>query len=293
MSANVQKLILHPTVARFATFVMDTVIARQIGFDGLELSATKLDAFFAAGLTQEDLRSYLDGLDCPGLGYLPDIERNDAKAASLFADAEKLFKMAAMAGAKGVQVLTGPLDVRQVLDCQSQPDLRRDHAFLKLDHKDQITLCASSLQKLADLAAPYGLVLYLEALGWSPVNRLADQLEIIDRAARENVRIVIDYWHCHVSGDTPDMVAKIDKSLIYGVHFCDSNPNPGGIPIEPVLRDVPIGKGVINLKHWTDAVKATGYQGWWSAELFCLRQYQQDSLAIARDLYDLMVEHIR
>ncbi|OHY99071.1 sugar phosphate isomerase [Thalassospira sp. MIT1004] len=293
MSANVQKLILHPTVARHATFVMDTVIARQVGFDGLELSATKLDAFLAAGLTQDDLRSYLDGLDCPGLGYLPDIEHSDPQAAGLFADAEKLFNMAAMAGAKGVQILTGPLDVQQVLDYQNQPALHQDHAFLRLDHKDQIALCAANLQKLADLAAPYGLVLYLEALGWSPVNRLADQLEIIDRSARENVRIVIDYWHCYVSGDTPDMVAKIDKSLIYGVHFCDSNPYPGGIPIEPVLRDVPIGQGVINLKHWTNAVKATGYKGWWSAELFCLRQHQDNSFTVAQQLYNLMDSIIR
>lgn len=100
--------------------------------------------------------------------------------------------------------------------------------------------------------------------------------------------MVIDYWHCYASGDTPDAVAKLDKSLIYGVHICDSLAFNGGIPNEAVLRDVSTGAGVLNLRDWTDAVKATGYVGWWSCELFCRRDQQDDSFAVARALHDLM-----
>ncbi|MGQ3295833.1 MAG: sugar phosphate isomerase/epimerase family protein, partial [Shinella sp.] len=92
----------------------------------------------------------------------------------------------------------------------------------------------------------------------------------------------------YTSGDTPERIARLDKELIYGVHLCDSLPYAGGIPNEPVLRDVPTGQGVLDLQSWVDAVKSTGYAGWWSCELFCNRQHQDNSFAIARDLKALM-----
>lgn len=61
------------------------------------------------------------------------------------------------------------------------------------------------------------------------------------------------------------------------MHVCDSLCHDGGHPDESVLRDVPAGGGVPDLQEWVDAVKATGYAGWWSGELFCRKQHQDDS----------------
>jgi sugar phosphate isomerase/epimerase len=98
----------------------------------------------------------------------------------------------------------------------------------------------------------------------------------------------VDFWHCYASGDGPEVVARIPSELIYGVHVCDSLRFDGGIPDEAILRDVGTGEGILPLTEWVDAVKSTGYQGWWSCELFCRRQQQEDSFAVARDLHRLM-----
>jgi L-ribulose-5-phosphate 3-epimerase UlaE len=62
----------------------------------------------------------------------------------------------------------------------------------------------------------------------------------------------------------------------------------GGIPIEDELRDVPTGKGVLNLEEWTDAVKATGYRGWWAAETFSRNMQQQSVNVLAGDMRRLL-----
>jgi sugar phosphate isomerase/epimerase len=87
---------------------------------------------------------------------------------------------------------------------------------------------------------------------------------------------------------SPDELAQLDKTRIYGVHVCDGLPFDGGVPIESVLRDVPTGEGVLNLPEWTAAVKATGYAGWWAAETFSKKMQQQPLYDIARDMRRLL-----
>ena len=113
-------------------------------------------------------------------------------------------------------------------------------------------------------------------------------MDLIRRADRPNLRLAVDFWHCYASGDRPEDIAALPGALIYGVHVCDSLPFAGGIPDESVLRDVPTGQGALALQDWVGAVKATGYQGWWSCELFCRKQQQENSFEVARSLHQLM-----
>jgi sugar phosphate isomerase/epimerase len=159
-----------------------------------------------------------------------------------------------------------------------------------LGESEQYALTARNLATLADLAKQYDVLLYLEALSWTPLNTLEHQLQLIDRTERDNVKMVIDYWHCYTSGVKPEDIARMNKDVIYGVHVCDSLPFSGGIPNEEILRDIPTGSGVLNLAEWTAAVKATGYDGWWSCELFCKKQQQQNSYEVAKDLKALLTE---
>ncbi len=286
----VNEFALHCTVARHGTVALDVNLAKSVGFTALELSATKLHKYFDAGYSHDDLKGLLAGLSVPGLGYLRDIERTGALHAQLMEDAQQLFSMAVAAGAKGVQVLTGPIDVQAVIDHR---DRRRSSAYaglLGLELEEQKRITASNLRALADLAAQFNLTLYLEALAWTPLTGITHQIELIDRADRPNVKMVIDFWHCYTSGDTPDTVARMDKHYLYGVHVCDSLAFNGGIPNEDILRDVPTGEGVLDLKAWVQAVKATGYQGWWSCELFCQKQHQADSFEVARSHFKLLNE---
>jgi sugar phosphate isomerase/epimerase len=275
-------------VSRPNTLAIDIEIARGLGFDGLETSGPKIAAFLDAGFSTSELKARLDGLALPGIGFLIDLERQGDGRRQMLREAEELCALALAAGAKGIEAITGPLDIRvfETDAARHYPDLYRGLVDLPTD--DQLNLTAVNLQAVADIAASHGLLVYLEALSWTPLNTMDAQLQVLDRCGRDNVRIVIDFWHSYTSGDTPERIARLDKELIYGVHLCDSLPYAGGIPNEPVLRDVPTGKGVLDLQSWVDAVKSTGYTGWWSCELFCKRQHQDDSFAVAKDLKALM-----
>ncbi|SAL53738.1 xylose isomerase domain-containing protein [Caballeronia udeis] len=281
-------LVFHATVSKYSNVVTDIDIMRSVGFDGVELTSTKLQAYLDAGYSSEDLRQLLASVSVPGIGFLIDIERQGEEAVALWERARALFNLATLSGAKGVQVLTGPVNVQAVIDWSKLGRTNHYAGLLGYADDEQIAITARNLAVLADMAKEAGLLLYLETLSWSPVNGLDKSLRVIERAERDNVRLVVDYWHCYTSGVTPDDVAKLDKELIYGVHVCDSRQFDGGIPMESVLRDVPTGAGVLDLKLWTDAVKATGYTGWWSCELFCNRQHQQNGYLVAEELKNLM-----
>jgi sugar phosphate isomerase/epimerase len=160
--------------------------------------------------------------------------------------------------------------------------------LLRLPAAELLAVAARNLAKLADQAAASGLCLYLEPLSWAPINGLKKPLQLMEAAGRDNVKVIIDYWHCMTAGVTPDEVARLDKDLIYGVHVCDSLPYPGGVPIETQLRDVPTGDGVLDLHEWTAAVKATGYRGWWAAETFSSKMRQASIYAMASDMRSLL-----
>jgi sugar phosphate isomerase/epimerase len=290
MTLDRQKLLFHSLVACHAPMMTDLEIVRDVGFDGVELSSAKMRAFLDAGFSEAELSDRLRGFDIPGIGFLLDIERHGPDEASLIAEAEEIFHLANLAGAPAVQILTGPVNVQAVVDHAERRPSGLYKGVLDLPRDEQIALTARNMARLADLAAQRGLILYLESLGWTPLNSIADQVELIDRTGRDNVKMIVDYWHCYVSGDTPDEVAKLDKDIIYGVHVCDSLTHVGGVPNEAVLRDVPTGEGVLNLQSWTDAVKATGFIGWWSPELFCRRQQQENSFQVASELKTLLEE---
>ena len=288
MAHKENQLIFHSMASRPNSLAIDIDIARKLGFDGLETSGPKIAAFLEAGFTEDELKRRLDGLFLPGIGFLIDLERQGRLRDEMLSEADKLCQLAAAAGAEGIEAITGPLDIRTFERGAREryPELYR--GLIDLPRDEQLTLTAANLKMVADIAANYGLKVYLEALSWTPLNKLDHQLRVLDLAGRSNVQIVIDFWHSYTSGDTPERIARLEKGIIYGVHLCDSLRFEGGIPNEAILRDVPTGKGVLDLREWVDAVKSTGFRGWWSCELFCRRQHQDNSYLVARDLKALM-----
>jgi len=281
-------LAYHGLVSCNSTLAIDLEIMRQSGFEGLEVSAKKMRDVLDAGFSRAELAGWLHDVFVPGIGFLLDGERHGSDDAALMQDAEDIFALATIAGAKGVQVITGPVALEAAEAVAAGRAWPGYSGVLGLPREEQMTILSGSLARLADAAARHGLLVYLEALAWLPLNRLSDQVEAIERANRENLRLVVDFWHCHASGDTPEEVSRLDKNLIHGVHFCDSRALTPGLPNEAEARDVATGEGVLDLKEWADAVKATGYEGWWSCELFCRRQQQDNSFEVARDLHELM-----
>lgn len=287
------RLIYHSLVSKDSTLAIDINVARDRAFDGIETSGAKIAAFLDAGYSADELRSSLEGLTVPGIGFLINIERQGDERRALMNEAENLFKLASAVGARAVEVITGPLDVAVARDRNGTRSTGLYRGLVDLPLDEQVVRTAANLAELADRAADHGLLVYLEGLSWTPLNTMDLQLRTIEKARRDNLRLVVDFWHSYTCGDTPERISKLDPDLLYGVHVCDSLAYVGGVPDEAVLRDVPSGSGVLRLDEWVDAVKATGYRGWWSCELFCRKQQQADSYDVAADLKALMERLIR
>jgi sugar phosphate isomerase/epimerase len=280
--------VLNSTIVRSANLLTEIDVWRTTGFDAMEIHAKKLEHYLQSGFSPDDLSLALRDVPVAGVGFIIDIERQGSARQDLFREAERVFELAGLVHATGVQILTGPVDVQAVIDHQHGRPAGSYQELLRLPEGELLAVTARNLAELADRAAVHDLCLYLEPLSWAAINGLKKPLQLIEAAGRDNVKVIIDYWHCMTAGVTPDEVARLDKNLIYGVHVCDSLPFPGGIPIETQLRDVPTGDGVLDLKEWTAAVKATGYQGWWAAETFSRKMQQASIYAIASDMRSLL-----
>jgi sugar phosphate isomerase/epimerase len=277
-------IVLNSTITQSSNLLTDVDVAQTVGFDAMEIHGWKLERFLDAGYTSGELHEIFRDVAVTGVGCVTDVERQGEGQKALFSEAERIFGLAKTIGAKGVQILSGPVNVQEVIDFQDGKRGGKYFDLLGRSERELIDLAAKNVARLADRAKEFDLILYLEPLSWSPINGLKKSFQLIDEVERDNLKLVIDYWHCFTSGVTPDEVERIDKNQIYGVHVCDSLPFEGGIPIEVTNRDVPTGQGVLDLKQWTEAVKATGYSGWWSGETFSKRMQQQNPYRIAKEV---------
>src|SRR5579872_5121341 len=69
--------------------------------------------------------------------------------------------------------------------------------------------------------------------------RLFQQLELLEETARDNIGLVLDFYHLWDSGTHPEEIARVNKNAIFCVDFCDSSDAFGeGGDIQQRGRDV-------------------------------------------------------
>ena len=255
-------------------------IARSVGCDGVFLRAEHVRRYLAAGLPVADLRSALRGLQPINLGALPDVDRRGAAArAGLLDEARALTELAAAIGANNIQVLTGPLDPSRAY--ADPPDagpgeLRR--------------AAADGLRAVADIGAAAGIRYYLEPIAWTPLSMLSTAVDVINDVERDNVGLVLDYWHLWHRGTDPDDLARLDARVISGVDFGDSLGPRGDCGTDQRTRRVWPGEGEIPLVAWTQAIASTGFDGWWDNELYSPPHWELDARDVAERLVALLRE---
>jgi sugar phosphate isomerase/epimerase len=269
------KICLHNLATAHANLITHLQTAIDTGYAGVEISGPKLRRYLDQGFGVESLRPYFQQVPPIGMSYVQDIERQDPKAYdSLLEECESICRLAASIGCPMVQLLTGPLD----------PDSPyKGLAGRPWDETRRLT--AKNLRALSAIGKAYGVTFFLEGLTFTPLNRLDQQLELLDEAACDNVGLVLDFYHLWDSGTEPEAIAKIDKGLIYCVDFCDSLDEFGTRgDARQRGRDVWTGAGRIPLQLWVDAVKATGFDGVWKCELLSPRYWELDPVKTAADL---------
>ena len=95
--------------------------------------------------------------------------------------------------------------------------------------------------------------------------RMPDMLEFAKECG-SNVGLLLDAWHWHHAGATPEDIVRAGKDRIVHVHFDDAAPLPPE-KVKDNERLLP-GEGVINLQGLLGALKKIGYEDALSVEVF-------------------------
>ncbi len=124
------------------------------------------------------------------------------------------------------------------------------------------------LRHYAGQAARLGVTLAFEPIGTPgySVRTTAEALAIVREAARDNVRLTLDTINAYQGGDPPAAWSPVPADLLSIVHFHDSEPGPVD-KLTLGSRILP-GEGVIDLRGFVAALRARGYEGPLSVELF-------------------------
>lgn len=125
-----------------------------------------------------------------------------------------------------------------------------------------------ALRDLAGIAAPYGVRLALEFVGYPScsVNTFGQAYDIVQAVNRKDVGIVLDCFHFHAMNSDIRDVQSADPDKIFVFHIDDCEDLPVG-----ALRDhhrVWPGEGAVNLPLILQTLKKIGYEEMVSIELF-------------------------
>jgi 2-keto-myo-inositol isomerase len=113
------------------------------------------------------------------------------------------------------------------------------------------------------------------------VNSLAQCAAIVEKVARENVGLVLDTFHFFAGGSRLASVRQVDPKKIFIVHVNDVERAPRR-RMHDALRLFP-GKGILPLAGILRALKAIGYAGKFSVEIFRPQYWNRPPLQVARE----------
>jgi 2-keto-myo-inositol isomerase len=141
------------------------------------------------------------------------------------------------------------------------------------------------LDDLASIAAPYGVTIGFEPLGfgWCTVRTVAGAAEILNAARADNLAPVLDLFHFYLGGAPLGELDRLDLSRLPIVHVDDV---PGGV-IEAITdadRVFP-GEGVIPIEAICRGLAERGFSGLLSVELFRPEYWELDPDEVTRRAY--------
>lgn len=132
-----------------------------------------------------------------------------------------------------------------------------------------IDRAAEDLHELGQRAAARGLRVGYEALAWGRfVNDHRDAWEVVRRADHPAIGLILDSFHTLARGIPVDTIRAIPKDRIFLVQLADAPKlDLDLLSWSRHFRNMP-GQGDLPVTEFARAVAATGYDGFWSIEVF-------------------------
>ena len=147
-----------------------------------------------------------------------------------------------------------------------------------------IDRAAADLHALGDLAREAGVAVAFEALAWGRwISDWRDAWEAVRRADHPAVRLVLDSFHTLVPGFPVAPIAAIPADRIAFVQLADAPAIAMDVlQLSRHMRLFP-GQGDLDIAGFMEAVRATGFDGWISHEIFNDRFRMASTRRIAAD----------
>lgn len=256
---------LHTGTILHTNVMTDIRVARQTGYDAIELTVPKLVRYLDAGYGAEELLGALGGLELTMINSFLHIERQGPDARrDLREQCERLCRAAQALRCPTLQVVA--------------LNALRGEPWAEVRAK-----VGASLAELGGIAARFGVRLALEPVTFTPLRTLAQALEVLDVAARDNVGLCLDTFHLWTGGTPWEEVAALDPALIAVAHISDVMPRQGR-EWSDADRDVLPGDGILPLAEGIQAIRATGYDDVWCVEMMGAHHWEWDPFVLAKEL---------
>jgi 2-keto-myo-inositol isomerase len=260
------KLAFNGATTMRADLTTDLQVAKDAGFDYLEIWAPKLRAFLEQNSTAQ-LKYLFDTarLSPLSINSIEHITFRDASAyESIKRKCEELSTIAAAIGCPCIVVVPGRLPESGA------------------SREEIIAESVRVLTELCEISAPHDVSLAFEFLGQADcsVQTLDLAAEIVREVGRLDLGLVIDSFHFYAGNSTFEMIEALDAHLIQIFHINDAEDLPRE-ELEDRHRLLP-GEGILPLREMLAAFRRIGYDKVASVEIFRPEYWAREPFALAR-----------
>jgi len=243
------RLCINPVTLGERGFAAGVEASAKAGFRAVELWLPHVEAFIASGHSAAEARALLkdNGLEVAGACFVAGLITSTGEAKRRAFDAAKArFELAQELGARTICC---------VGDGPPAPTL------------DDYHCAAEQTREVCDLASSFGLSVALEFVsGLGFIATLATAARIVADADHTGLGILFDCFHFWTGPSKTEDFDRLLGSPIAMVHLNDAPDLP-----RETLRDsdrVLPGRGCLPLRDIVRRIAATGYDGYYSLELF-------------------------
>jgi sugar phosphate isomerase/epimerase len=239
-------------------------IAARAGFQGIEPWVNEIDEHVRGGGSAIDLRKRIAdaGLKVAGvIAFAEWIVDDDARRAKGLEEAKRVMDLTA--GIGGKHIAAPPAGVSQADELGLQKIADRYRALLELGEK-------------------HGVTPQLELWGFAKVlNKLSDVVAVAMETGHTNACVLADSYHLYKGGSAYESLRLVSGEALHVFHINDYPAKPPRAEINDAQRIFP-GDGVAPLDVLFQALRANGFQGMLSLEIFNREYWMQDALHVAR-----------
>lgn len=161
------------------------------------------------------------------------------------------------------------------------------------DPSPSLHLVAERYRQLLELGATIGVVPQVEVWGFShTLGRLGEAALVAIEAGHPDACILADVYHLHKGGSSIEGLKLLSGNAIHVFHLNDYPAAPPRATISDAHRVYP-GDGVAPLTELFRTLRAIGFHGMLSLELFNREYWKQDPLTVARTGLEKMRASVR